>query len=167
MPLKPIEIPPLEHDSPNPESGPLAVEVLRADCELYGAIVLKNIKICESVPWIRRDLEAVGIAVINNIVDVTNWVMMAYGQPLHAFDRSKVGRNITVRVAFSGEKIATLDGKEHELAPAMLLIADELRPLAIAGVMGGEVTKITAETEEIVWRGLVFRRTAYGRRLGL
>ncbi|MDR1303192.1 MAG: phenylalanine--tRNA ligase subunit beta [Puniceicoccales bacterium] len=156
VPLKPIEIPPPERDFSAQESDPLAVEILGRDCELYGAIVLKNIKICESVPWIRRDLESVGVAVINNIVDVTNWVMMAYGQPLHAFDRAKVGRKITVRGAFAGEKIATLDAKEHELTPAMLVIADENRPLAIGGVMGGEATKIAAETEEIILEGACF-----------
>ncbi|MDR0590805.1 MAG: phenylalanine--tRNA ligase subunit beta [Puniceicoccales bacterium] len=156
MPLKPIEIPRSERDYPAQESAPLAIEVLGSDCELYATIVLKNVKICESVPWIRRDLEAVGIAVINSVVDVTNWVMMAYGQPLHAFDRSKVGRKIVVRGAFAGEKIATLDGKEHELTPAMLVIADENRPLAVAGVIGGTFAKIGAETEEIILEGACF-----------
>jgi phenylalanyl-tRNA synthetase beta chain len=156
IPLKPIEIPPLRQNFLAKGSDPLAVEVHAPDCELYGAMILRNVKITESIHWIRRDLEAVDIAAVNSIVDVTNWVMMAYGQPLHAFDRAKVGQKIIVRKAFQGEKIATLDGKEHGLTPTMLLIADENCPLAIAGVMGGESTKITAETEEIILEGACF-----------
>ncbi|MDR2200853.1 MAG: phenylalanine--tRNA ligase subunit beta, partial [Puniceicoccales bacterium] len=169
IPLAPIKVPQMaQFDGVTGDA--LAVEILSKDCELYTAIVLKNIRIGESVDWIRRDLEAVGVAVVNNIVDLTNWIMVTYGQPLHAFDRSKVGRKIMVRGASSGEKIRALDGKEYELNPSMLLICDENHPLGIAGVMGGEETKITENTTEIILESAYFvadsvRRTS--RSLGI
>ncbi|MDR3317600.1 MAG: phenylalanine--tRNA ligase subunit beta, partial [Puniceicoccales bacterium] len=120
VPLKSIEIPSLEQNLSTNETNFLSVEAHTSDCEFYSVIVLKNIKISQSVDWVRRDLEAVGVAIVNNIVDMTNWVMMAYGQPLHAFDRSKIGQKIIVRKALAKEKIATLAGKVYELNPNIL-----------------------------------------------
>ncbi|MDR2812649.1 MAG: phenylalanine--tRNA ligase subunit beta [Puniceicoccales bacterium] len=157
LPLRPIAVPPIEENFPKNNLGDdLAIRVESQNCEFYSAIVLKNVKIGESVDWIRRDLEAVGIAVVNNVVDITNWVMLAYGQPLHAFDRAKIGKTIIVRGARRGEKIATLDGKAHEVDEEMLLICDENGPLAIGGVIGGESTKITETTVEIVLESACF-----------
>ncbi|MDR1303418.1 MAG: phenylalanine--tRNA ligase subunit beta, partial [Puniceicoccales bacterium] len=157
LPLKPISIPSIEKHFPqNTPGDDLAIRIESKDCEFYSAIVLKNVKIGESVPEIRRDLEAVGVAIVNNVVDITNWVMLTYGQPLHAFDRAKVGKEIIIRGAKSDEKIATLDGKVHEVDGKMLLICDENHPLAIAGVIGGESTKITETTAEIVLESACF-----------
>jgi phenylalanyl-tRNA synthetase beta chain len=155
LPLRPIAVPPMEERQSGSGDG-LGICIESPDCEFYSAIVLKNIKIGESVDEIRRDLEAVGVAVVNNVVDITNWVMLAYGQPLHAFDRAKIGKEIVIRGARSGEKIATLDGKIHEVDEEMLLICDENHPLAIAGVIGGESTKITETTVEIVLESACF-----------
>jgi phenylalanyl-tRNA synthetase beta chain len=152
LPLRPIVIPPMER----PNRSDLRIRIESPDCEFYSAIVLKNIKIRESSKEIRRDLEAVGVAVVNNVVDITNWVMLAYGQPLHAFDRAKIGNEIVIRGARSGEKIATLDGKTHGVDETMLLVCDENHPLAIGGVVGGESTKITETTAEIVLESACF-----------
>ncbi|MDR1435084.1 MAG: phenylalanine--tRNA ligase subunit beta [Puniceicoccales bacterium] len=162
MPLKSIEIPRLKQNF-SANNDPLEIEIDGGDCDLYAAIVLKNIKIGESVDWIRRDLEAVGMAVVNNIVDVTNWVMVTYGQPLHAFDRAKMGQKIIVRRGKNGEKIATLDGKEYEVTPRTLLICDENHPLAIGGVIGGASTKVTETTGEIVLEGACFSADSIGK----
>ncbi|MDR1907100.1 MAG: phenylalanine--tRNA ligase subunit beta [Puniceicoccales bacterium] len=157
LPLRSIAVP-LEEEifSKGGSEDDLAIRVASENCEFYSAIVLRNVKISESVEWIRRDLEAVGIAVVNNVVDVMNWIMLAYGQPLHAFDRAKVGQEICIRQAKRGEKITTLDGKTHEVDEEMLLISDENRPLAIAGVIGGKSTKITEMTAEIVLESACF-----------
>ena len=99
--------------------------------------------------WLRNILTAVGSRPINNIVDITNYVMMETGQPMHAFDRGKVD-NIVVRLANEHEKIMTLDKVERELTPEMLVIADSKKPIALAGVMGGQNSQIGEETKEII-----------------
>lgn len=106
-------------------------------CRRYIGRVIKNIKIEQSPLWLRRRLVACGIRPINNIVDVTNYVMLEMGQPLHAFDLNKIcGRNVFVRLASDGEKIITLDGVERVLRSSDIVIADENRAIAVAGVMG-------------------------------
>ena len=113
-----------------------------------------------------RRLHAVGLRAINNVVDVTNYVMLDAGQPLHAFDFDKLLENrIIVRLAKAGESIVSLDGKERKLEPTMLVIADARRPVAIAGVMGGADTEVTASTtsvllESALFDGLSIRKTA-------
>ncbi|MDR0417878.1 MAG: phenylalanine--tRNA ligase subunit beta [Puniceicoccales bacterium] len=157
LPIRPIVVPQIEENfPPNNWGDDLTICVESENCEFYSAIVLKSIKVEKSADWIRRDLEAVGISVVNNIVDITNWVMLAYGQPLHAFDRRKIGHKIIIRQSKSGEKIATLDGKTHEVDGETLMICDEDHPLAIAGVIGGEATKITETTSEIVLESACF-----------
>ncbi|MDR1366908.1 MAG: phenylalanine--tRNA ligase subunit beta [Puniceicoccales bacterium] len=157
LPIQPIVVPQIEENFPQNNLGDdLTICIESENCEFYSAIVLKNVKVGKSADWIRRDLEAVGISVVNNIVDITNWVMVSYGQPLHAFDRRKIGHKIVIRQSKNGEKIATLDGKTHEVDGETLMICDEDHPLAIAGVIGGEATKIMEATSEIVLESACF-----------
>lgn len=115
-------------------------------CTLYSGTLIKDVKIERSPKWMRDRLRHVGIRAINNIVDITNYVLMEVGQPLHAFDTRYIDEKIIVRRAFSGEKIVALDGKEYELNPDMLVIADKSKAVAIAGVMGGEYSGINSGT---------------------
>ncbi len=140
-------------------------------CKRYCARVVKNIKIAPSPRCIRERLRACGVRPINNIVDITNYVMLEYGQPMHAFDRAFLkGGEIIVRRAADGEQIVTLDGNEHTLTSNNLVICDAQRPVAVAGVMGGENSEIRPETVDIVFESANFdgasvRRTA--KSLGL
>ncbi|MGB9839714.1 phenylalanine--tRNA ligase subunit beta [Thermovenabulum sp.] len=140
-------------------------------CFRYIARVIEDIKIGPSPLWMQRRLQACGVRPINNIVDVTNYVMLELGQPLHAFDYDKIkGKEIIVRRACKGETITTLDGKQRELNEEMLVIADKERPVAIAGIMGGEDSEIKENTKTVLLESAVFygpniRRT--GRALGL
>lgn len=120
-------------------------------CKRYYARVVKDIKLKSSPAWIQRRLIESGVRPINNIVDITNYVMLELGQPIHAFDLDKInGRKIIVRRAKEGEKIITLDGVERELKDSMLVIADVDKPIAIAGVMGGENSEVSEETTTIL-----------------
>lgn len=120
-------------------------------CPRYAARVIRGVKIDESPPWLKQRLESVGVGVINNIVDITNFVLMEYGQPLHAFDYHKLGENrIVVRRAVAGEIITTLDEEERKLTPEMLVIADAAKPVALAGIMGGYETEITDKTCDVL-----------------
>ena len=140
-------------------------------CPRYVARMVKNIKIGPSPRWMRERLRASGVRPINNIVDITNYVMLEYGQPMHAFDYRYVeGRKIVVRNARPGESIMTLDGVERQLSPEMLVICDAKKPSAVAGVMGGEYSGILDDTNTIVFESACFlgssvRTTA--RKLGM
>ena len=130
-------------------------------CPRYIARVIKNVKIGPSPQWLRRRLTTAGVRPINNIVDITNYVMLEYGQPLHAFDISTVAvkdgkHGIVVRTAKSGEKFTTLDGEERELTNTTLLIADHEKPIGIAGIMGGENSKILDTTTTILFESANF-----------
>ncbi len=145
----------------------LTVEVEDAAlCPRYCARMVKSITIAPSPDWMQNRLRASGIRAINNIVDITNYVMLEYGQPMHAFDLSCVGGNtIKVRTARAGETLETLDGKQHALDAAMLVIADAQKPIGLAGVMGGGNSEITDATTDIVFESATFdgpsvRRTA-------
>ena len=135
-------------------------------CPRYTGRMVKNIKIEPSPKWMRRRLRAAGVRPINNIVDITNYVMLEYGQPMHAFDYACLeGGMIVVRTAADGEKMNTLDGIERELKSDMLLICDTKKPVGIAGVMGGENSEITEDTRYAVFesanfKGVSVRRTA-------
>jgi phenylalanyl-tRNA synthetase beta chain len=130
-------------------------------CPRYTARMVKNIKIGPSPAWLRRRLRASGIRPVNNIVDITNYVMQEYGQPMHAFDFSCVhGGRITVRRAAAGEDLATLDGNNRRLTPDMLVIADDEGPIGIAGVMGGGNSEIMPETRTIVFESANFNGTS-------
>jgi phenylalanyl-tRNA synthetase beta chain len=126
-------------------------------CPRYTARFIKNVKVGPSPSWMRMRLRACGIRPINNIVDITNYVMLEYGQPLHAFDYSCIaGKRIRIRNAKKGESMSTLDGTPRELTPDMLVIADETKAIGIAGVMGGENSGITADTCQIVFESANF-----------
>ena len=150
----------------------LKVDITAPDlCYRYIARVVKNVKIGPSPEWMVRRLKACGIRSINNIVDITNYVMLELGQPMHAFDINSIeGKHITVRRAKNGEKITTLDGQERELNEDNLVIADDKKPVAIAGVMGGENSEIEKSTKTVVFESAVFyggsvRKTA--KKVGL
>lgn len=140
-------------------------------CPRYCARVVKNVKIGPSPMWLRKALHGAGIRSINNIVDITNYVMLETGQPMHAFDLSKVrDAHIIVRRANEGETIVTLDGKERDLTTDMLMIADQTRATGIAGVMGGEESEIMEGTTCVMFESAAFNRTSIrltSRALGL
>ncbi len=153
------------------------IEGLRVDieapdlCYRYIARAAKNVKIGPSPEWMVRRLKACGVRSINNIVDITNYVMLEMGQPMHAFDINSIeGKHITVRRAKKGEKITTLDEQERNLDENDLVISDEKKAVAIAGVMGGLNSEIEKDTETVVFESAVFnggniRKTA--KKVGL
>ena len=150
----------------------LKVEIETPDlCYRYIARLVKNVKIAPSPEWLVRRLNACGIRSINNIVDITNYVMLEMGQPMHAFDINSIeGKHIVVRRAKNGEKIITLDEEERTLDENDLVIADETKPVAIAGVMGGMNSEIEKDTETVVFESASFyggavRKTA--KKVGL
>jgi len=159
-----------------PDTSPVSkwtsVEVPAPDlCPRYTARVITGVKVGPSPRWLAERLEAVGLRSINNVVDVTNYVMMECGQPLHAFDLDTLaGRKIIVRRAAAGETITTIDDIERRLTRENLVIADARRPVAVAGIMGGADTEVTAATRNVLLESAVFnpvsvRRTA--RAIGL
>lgn len=126
-------------------------------CYRYCGAVVKNVRVKPSPRWMRERLRASGVRPINNIVDITNYVMLEYGQPMHAFDlRFLDGNHVIVRNARAGESITTLDGEERALSEDMMVIADENKPVAVAGVMGGEYSGIMDDTETIVFESACF-----------
>ena len=136
----------------------LSVEILNPDrCYRYCGAVVQNVRVKPSPRFIRERLRACGVRPINNIVDITNYVMLEYGQPMHAFDlRFLEGNSVIVRTAKNGEKITTLDGVERDLTEEMLVIADKSKPVAVAGVMGGEYSGIMDDTNTIVFESACF-----------
>lgn len=140
-------------------------------CPRYIAGMVKNVKIGPSPRWMRERLRASGVRPINNLVDITNYVMLEYGQPMHAFDLRYVqDGKIVVRNAKDGETITTLDGQARKLSPEMLVIADAAKPIAVAGVMGGEYSGIMDDTATVIFESAYFepvqvRRTA--KKLGM
>ena len=130
-------------------------------CNRYTARMVKNVKIGPSPKWLRERLRANGIRAINNIVDITNYVMLEYGQPMHAFDYRYVGSGkIVVREAEEGETLTTLDGNVRQLQPGMLVIADENKPIGLAGIMGGENSEILDDTTTVVFESANFNGTS-------
>ncbi len=137
----------------------LKVEIQNPElCPRYTAKVVKNVKIQPSPRWMRERLRASGVRPINNLVDITNYVMLEYGQPMHAFDLKYVkGNHIIVRNAKAGETMMTLDGIDRIFEPEMLVIADEESPVAVAGVMGGEFSGIMEDTNVVVFESANFQ----------
>ena len=150
----------------------ISVEVKDTElCPRYTARVVKNIKVGPSPEWIQRRLAAQGIRPINNIVDITNYVMEEYGQPMHAYDLSTIaGQKIIVRRAEDNEKFVTLDGQERTLDSSMLMICDAEKPVGIAGIMGGENSMITDDVDAILFEAACFDGTNIrlsGKKLGM
>ncbi|MFA4945719.1 MAG: phenylalanine--tRNA ligase subunit beta [Lentisphaeria bacterium] len=135
-----------------------AVEVQDAAlCPRYTARVIQNVKVGPSPEWLVRRLESIGLRSINNVVDITNYVMLEYGQPLHAFDLATLaGQRLVVRRAKAGETLTTLDGRTHTLTPENLLIADAERGVALAGIMGGEHSGISEKTTTVLLESAAF-----------
>ena len=130
-------------------------------CNRYTSRMVKNVKIAPSPKWMRERLRANGVRPINNIVDITNYVMLEYGQPMHAFDYRYVGSGkIVVREAAEGETLTTLDGNVRQLQPGMLVIADENKPIGLAGIMGGENSEILDDTTTVVFESANFNGTS-------
>jgi len=140
----------------------LDVEVpAEALCNRYTSRMVKNVKIAPSPKWLRQRLRANGVRPINNIVDITNYVMLEYGQPMHAFDYRYVSSGkIVVREAEDGESLTTLDGNVRQLAPGMLVIADDAKPIGLAGIMGGENSEIMEDTTTVVFESANFNGTS-------
>jgi len=138
------------------------VDVMEKElCPRYAAKVIKNVRIGESPLWLRQYLFAAGMRSINNMVDITNFIMLETGHPMHAFDLDKVrGKHIIVRKAKEGEKITTLDGKEYPLTGRELTICDEEGPTGLAGIMGGEESEITENTREVLFECASFDRAS-------
>lgn len=153
-PLVIPEVLPLEQDET------FRMEIERGkDCPRYSAAFIENVTVGPSPAWMQELLTAVGVKPINNVVDVTNFVLMELGQPLHAFDRDKLSKDtIIVRRARNGENLVTLDGEKRELDKELLVIADADRPVALAGVMGGEETEVTDRTTRILLESAMFER---------
>src|SRR5207244_6020372 len=140
------------------------------ECPFFFARKIDNVKIGPSPPWLRTKVESVGIRSINNIVDISNFVMLELGQPTHAFDADKLKGNINVRLARDGENFLALDGKTYSLKPDNCVVADHERAVGIGGVMGGEDTGVSDSTKNILLEAAYFmpasiRKTA--RELGL
>lgn len=151
-----IKIPELKLDKET--EIPLSVEVKESKlCPRYNAVVMTDVKIGPSPLWMQLRLMQSGMRPINNLVDITNYVLLEYGRPLHVFDYEKLnGQKIIIRKAKSGEKILALDGNSYSLKPEHLVIADAKAPVAVAGVMGGELSAAIKETKTIVFESAAF-----------
>ena len=148
----------------------LSIKVESKDCLRYTARVMTNVKVKPSPKWLKERLNACGQNSINNVVDATNYIMLEMGQPLHAFDYEKTGKEIIVRKAKKGEKLLTLSDKEYVLDENVLLIADSKKALALAGIKGGKSAEITEKTETIVLESANFNHkliSQTARRLNL
>ena len=151
-------------DAPALQKKGIKISALR-ECPFYSARRIENVKVGPSPDWLRAKIESVGIRSINNVVDVSNFVMLELGQPTHAFDADKLSGEINVRLAHEAEKFLALDGKTYELTPENLVIADGERAVGIAGVMGGEESGVTDSTKNVLLESAYFlpasiRRTA-------
>lgn len=159
-----------EADVTSSSASEVSIELATPNCPYYAAREVRGVTIAESPQWLKNILIAEGVRPINNIVDVTNYVMLEIGQPLHAFDAKKLGQSIVVRQAENGEEMVTLDDVTRTLDASMMVITDGQTPVAIAGVMGGANTEVDASTTDIVLESAYFdpasvRKTS--RTLGL
>lgn len=167
-------VPPVVTESGNDEKTEdyISVEIQASDlCSRYVARVVKNIKIAPSPEWMQRRLAASGIRPINNIVDITNYVMQEYAQPMHAYDLDTIaGHKIVVKRAEDGEKFQTLDGQERELDSSILMICDGEKSVGLAGIMGGENSKITDDVKTMLFEAACFDGTNIrlsGKKIGM
>ncbi len=151
-----IKAPVVNEDSSLPATDEIKATADNTLAQTYKLRVIKNVKVAPSPSWLQITLWNAGVRPINNVVDVTNYILLKYGQPLHSFDQDKIDGNITVRLSQKGEKITTLDEVERELSPEDVVIADNDQPIAIAGVMGGLNTQIDDETKNVVLESAIF-----------
>ena len=169
---KKVNPPSLKYEVDGVINNDIKVNVLNYDlCPRYMASRIKHAKIMPSPKWMRDRLRKVGIRAINNFADITNYILIEIGQPMHAFDyRNIEGKVINVRTAKAGEKITALDEKSYSLKPDHLVIADGKKPIAIAGIMGGEYSSIAPDTTDVVFESAIFARGSVrstSRSLGL
>jgi phenylalanyl-tRNA synthetase beta chain len=168
-----VHLPDTNYDETGaPIEGQIAVEIIAPDlCPRYSASLITGIKIAPSPQWLQQRLLAGGMRPINNVVDITNFVMLEYGKPLHAFDYRQIrGKKIMVRRAEEGEVMVTLDGTKRSLSPDVLVIADAERAVAVAGVMGGIDSEMTDQTKAVVLEAANFNPASIyhtGSSLGL
>ena len=156
--------------TPSDEKNPVSVKLETEKVIQYNARYIKGVKIAKSPWWLRQRLIAAGIRPINNVVDITNYILIEYGQPLHAFDADKLGNNIVVRLANEGEKFITLDEVERTLTADDIVITDGQKPVCLGGVMGGLDSEVTDNTVNIVLEAAQFNPTSIRKtsaRLGL
>lgn len=139
------------------------IAISTATCPFYTARIVRGVKVSSSPDWLKEKLESVGLRPINNIVDITNYVLMEMGHPLHAFDMAKLDGGIHVRQAKEGESFEALDGETYELTADDMVIADSKVPVALAGVMGGEESGVTEETTDILLESAYFTPSAVRR----
>lgn len=163
---------PFLKEYPATTNNEFSVEIQEPElCTRYIANIIENVTISESPDWIKECLTACGIKPINNLVDITNYVMMEYAHPLHAFDKDKLeGQKIIIRKSEKGEKLPALDHNEYELTGEELVIADSVKAIALAGIIGGENSHITEQTKSIVLESACFnpsqiRRTSYKNKI--
>jgi len=162
----------VQEKAPGKASDSIKIDIMDPElCPRYAARVIRNVKIGDSPWWMKERLRAAGIRSINNIVDITNYVMIELGQPMHAFDLDNLnGSQIIVRTAKKGEEIETLDGSKRALDESMIVIADKDRPVAVAGVMGGGNSEVTDSTKSILFESALFNGTSVritSKKLGL
>ncbi|MDR0351130.1 MAG: phenylalanine--tRNA ligase subunit beta [Puniceicoccales bacterium] len=166
--LKPIDI---QEPIASINENSLSLEISSDCCRYYSAWKISEVKIETSPDWLIRDLKSIGVNSINNVVDITNWIMFSFGQPLHAFDLAKMtGDKVIVRQARNGEKILTLDSLEHEIDPSATVIADINGALALAGIIGGSRSCIDSNTTDILLESAYFDATKIhrtARKLGI
>lgn len=159
-----------DSSTPTREAKDEEIKISTESCPYYTARIIRGVKVSESPAWLKEKLESIGLRPINNIVDITNYVLMEMGQPLHAFDMAKLDGGIHVRQAAEGEEFLALDGETHLLTEEDMVIADSSKAVAIGGVMGGEDSGVTETTTDVLLESAYFatskiRRTA--RRLNL
>ena len=170
---QPVHVPEITYDEKGgPIEGQIKIEIADPDlCPRYCATLITGVKIAESPDWLKKRLVACGQRPINNVVDITNYVMLEYGQPLHSFDYDKLrDRKIVPRRADEGESFLTLDGLERKLSQDMLVIADGAGTVAVAGVMGGLDSQVTESTTSILLEAASFKASSIhytSRKLGL
>jgi phenylalanyl-tRNA synthetase beta chain len=163
---EPLHLPPIHYEeTEKPIDSFVSVDIADPDlCPRYCASLVTGIRIAPSPSWLQQRLNSCGMRPINNVVDVTNYVMLEYGQPLHAFDYQKLkGRQIIVRRARNGETITTLDGSERTLPPDILVIADKEEAVAVAGIMGGLDSEVTDKTDTILLESANFNQATIRR----
>src|ERR1044072_8447442 len=161
-----LQVPASQVSSPEGRTSDFAsVEILDSDlCPRYAARIVRGVKIGPSPEWLTKKLESIGQRPINNVADITNFVLHEFGQPLHAFDLSKLtDKKIIVRRAQKDEKIKTLDGVDRKLDDQMLVIADAKEAVAVAGVMGGEFSEISDATTDVLIESAYFNASSVRR----